>query len=141
MSNKKVLNINTGKLENCTVGERCKRHAHNLDTIKPLNMILPEGDNLKYYVFHQNNTGGVFIAPAKNIIVKAENIELANKKAEEYGVYFDEAYEIDCECCGTRWNSATEYYAFNTQEDALQAIYESDFDKEIPETLLIEETK
>lgn len=30
MATDKVLNIKTGKLENCTVGVGCKRHAHNL---------------------------------------------------------------------------------------------------------------
>lgn len=141
VSNNKVLNISTGKLENCNVGVGCKRHAHSLDTMKPLNINLVNDENSKYYVFHQNNTGGIFENPAKNVIVKAESIEEANKIAESNGVYFDENYDIDCECCGTRWNSATDYYAFTTKEEALKSAYDSDFDKNIPNILLIEEPK
>lgn len=142
MSNEKVLNMKTGKMENCTVGAGCQRHAHSLENLKPLSIdVVDETTKNKYYVFSQNNTGGVFKSPAKNVIVQALSTELANSIAKNNGVYFDENYEIDCDCCGTRWDKANEYYSFDSKEEAIKASYVSDFDKEIPDFIIVEENK
>ena len=63
--------------------------------------------SLKYYRFHQNNSGGAFSAPAINVFIQAESPSQANEIAEKHGVYFDSSN--DCECCGPRWEEATEY--------------------------------
>lgn len=54
-----------------------------------------------YFRFHQNNSGGVFIGPAVNLIVAADTPADANAKAVAAGAYFDGAG--DCQCCGDRW--------------------------------------
>ncbi len=56
-----------------------------------------------YYTFTQNNSGGGHTDPACYVIVEADSAKEANERAKTVGVYFDEEYEIDCECCGTRW--------------------------------------
>ena len=61
------------------------------------------------YKFRQNNSGGRFVGPAISVYVHAETAEQANALAEAEGVYFDEDYIYDCECCGTRWDSASEW--------------------------------
>lgn len=138
MSNEKVLNIKTGKLENCTVGLGCKRHAHNISELKPLQLDLES----KYYLYSQNNSGGAFTAPAKNVIIQASSFTEANQIAELNGIYFDEEYKIDCECCGRRWNkhsSDKSDNVYSSKEEASQDVFYVDFDKEIPDFLTIEE--
>jgi hypothetical protein len=56
----KVLNIKTGKLENCTVGAGCQRHAHNLkglndDLIKTLANSFESGDADFPPLYHGSN--------------------------------------------------------------------------------------
>lgn len=54
---------------------------------------------MKYYVITQTNVGGIFINPARNIIVEAENADEANELVVQY-----ERPDLDCECCmGNRW--------------------------------------
>lgn len=142
MSTEKVLNIKTGKMENCTVGAGCRRHAHELDLLRPADINFqdePETPETKYYVFSQNNSGGVFDGPAKNIIIKAASENEANQIAEANGVYFDDDYEIDCECCGTRWERANKYFAYDSIDEAKKASFVTDFDKETPDFLIVEE--
>jgi hypothetical protein len=62
-----------------------------------------------FYEYDQNNSGGGFIMNddvAVNVIIEADSTVEANAKAEEIGIYFDDDYDIDCECCGTRWSRA-----------------------------------
>ncbi len=61
-------------------------------------------EELKYYVFRQNNSFGNFVAPAVELIIQATCEYDAVKVAISNGVYFDPEYEIDCECCGKRWS-------------------------------------
>jgi hypothetical protein len=65
---------------------------------------------MKFYTFRQNNSGGFFIGP-KYVIVRANSVEEANEKAEQYAeVYFDGVRDgKDCHCCGNRWYRASEY--------------------------------
>jgi hypothetical protein len=58
---------------------------------------------MTYYIYRQNNSGGSFIAPAINIVVKADSPEQAETIALANGMYFDPEFEQDCECCGERW--------------------------------------
>lgn len=57
-----------------------------------------------FFTFHQNNSGGRWLGPAKFVIIEAENAKTANALAEVKGLYFDgcETGE-DCPCCGDRW--------------------------------------
>lgn len=62
---------------------------------------------MAFYTFNQNNTGGNFIQNktlAHYVIVEADSSDLANRFAEEIGIYFDGCRAgIDCSCCGDRW--------------------------------------
>ena len=66
---------------------------------------------MSFYAFRQNNSGGTFTQPAINVSVEADSADEANDIAESHGVYFDDDYEVDCECCGERWYRATEWDA------------------------------
>ena len=66
---------------------------------------------MSFYTFRQNNSGGVFSLPAINVSVEADSPDEANDIAESHGVYFDDDYDFDCECCGQRWHRATEWNA------------------------------
>lgn len=60
-----------------------------------------------FYTFNQNNSGGSFVTNDKlcpYVIIEAEDIDQANKLAENIGIYFNGVRaEIDCSCCGDRW--------------------------------------
>jgi len=63
---------------------------------------------MQYYTFRQNNSGGSFDGH-KYIVIKAPSAEAANNFAEKHTpIYFDYGYEVDCSCCGTRWNALYE---------------------------------
>lgn len=62
-----------------------------------------------FYQFRQNNSGGSFDFDADrgisvNVVIEADSAADANLRAELIGIYFDDDYDIDCECCGTRWS-------------------------------------
>lgn len=62
-----------------------------------------------FYEYDQNNSGGGFDVNDNvtyHVIIEADSADEANRKAEEIGIYFDDDYDIDCECCGTRWSRA-----------------------------------
>jgi hypothetical protein len=62
-----------------------------------------------FYAYSQNNSFGVFQGPHE-VYVEADSAEQADDRATNSGlVYFDPFYEVDCECCGTRWSYASEY--------------------------------
>lgn len=63
-----------------------------------------------YYLFRQHPSGGQFVPPAINVVVRARSFTAANKYAEYAGIYFGEpgsekSDEHDCLCddCGNRW--------------------------------------
>ena len=72
------------------------------------------------YCYHQNNSGGSFIAPAVKLIVEAASADEADSRAEELGVYFDDDGTIDCNCCGSRWGRAYGEGDYETVEEALE---------------------
>lgn len=62
-----------------------------------------------FYTFDQNNSGGVFredrlAGISVYVIVEADSEAEAIEKALYIGIYFDDTYDIDCECCGQRWS-------------------------------------
>lgn len=65
---------------------------------------------MTFYLFSQNNSGGIFHRDHdvdEIVIIEAENADEANEKAEEIGIYFDGCDAgRDCECCGDRWYPA-----------------------------------
>jgi len=63
---------------------------------------------MSWYKFRQNNSGGKLRAPALYVVVEAERAEFANIIAQEFEIYFDPECEIDCSCCGSRWDEASE---------------------------------
>lgn len=67
-------------------------------------------NQLKWYVYRQNNPGGKFRAPALNVYVQAMSSAVADAMAQEVGLYFDGVDDgEDCSCCGDRWTRASEY--------------------------------
>lgn len=67
-----------------------------------------------FYCFPQNNTKGVFLFDRNAgitdyVIIEADTPYDANEKAESIGIYFYGANddEIDCPCCGDRWEPVT----------------------------------
>ncbi len=73
------------------------------------------------YSFHQNNSGGYFTLPAKNIIVKdAKDSEHATEIALKSGMYLGGvAAGTDCSCCGDRWYGID--HEFDTLAEAITA--------------------
>lgn len=60
---------------------------------------------MKFFLFSQNNSGGSFAPPAYYVFIEAATPEEANRLAvEKAEIYFDPKCEIDCPCCGSRWN-------------------------------------
>ena len=72
---------------------------------------------MTYYTYRQNNSGGSFSTPAISVVIKADTPAQANAIAITKGIYFDDNYEIDCECCGQRWYPATDYDAVDAIPD------------------------
>lgn len=62
---------------------------------------------MKYYRFHQNNSGGSFSGDYYTIYIQAKNADDANEKATDYDIYFDSEY--DCPCCGPRWSECWDH--------------------------------
>ena len=73
----------------------------------------------KFYTFRQNNSGGAYIFSKKDgisvhVIIEALNADDANTIAEGIGLYFDGCINnMDCSCCGDRWNRTDEYDAYD----------------------------
>lgn len=64
-----------------------------------------------FYIFDQNNSGGVFDVDetvAHRVVIEANTLEEATDKAGDIGIYFDYEFEVDCECCGMRWYGGEE---------------------------------
>lgn len=63
-----------------------------------------------FYTYYQNNSGSRWTNDDnvnQYVIIEAESAELADKKAETIGIYFEGVNRgYDCECCGDRWYRA-----------------------------------
>lgn len=79
-----------------------------------------------WWMFTQNNPGGVYKGPAMIVVVSADTAYQANDKVEDVGVYFDGvATYSDCECCGDRWGRVFGREDFNEKERAEKYISEN----------------
>lgn len=61
---------------------------------------------MTWYAYRQNNSGGVFLAPAIFIVVEADEgaaFETAQANGLDLGA-------PSCECCGERWSTYCEAY-------------------------------
>ena len=72
--------------------------------------------NTRWYVYHQNNSGGSFVHDPENgigyeVIVEASSAKQADALASAIGLYFDGAG--DCSCCGNRWSEKDVYWNEN----------------------------
>lgn len=68
---------------------------------------------MRYYRYNQNNTGGRFAEPAFEVFIEANNPNEADEVAVKHGIYFDPFYAFDCECCGSRWDNASDWDAYD----------------------------
>jgi len=63
---------------------------------------------MKFYIFQQNNSGGCFVVNKDlcgMLLIEATTYDEARDKALSLGVYFNGVEEeIDCDCCGDRWD-------------------------------------
>ena len=92
------------------------------------------------YSFHQNNSGGYFCQPARNIIVKdARDSEHATEIAMAAGMYLHGvAAGTDCGCCGDRWYGVDNEH--DTIDDAIA--YANDgyrTDDGIPQYIIVDD--
>lgn len=84
----------------------------------------------RFFSFDQNNSGGSFdIRPEDGIgeyvIVEALDVNHANQRAEQIGIYFDGCDNgMDCNCCGDRWSRA-----WDDEGDPEPMIYGTPVDK------------
>ena len=100
----------------------------------------PARDGEKVYSFHQNNSGGYYTLPAKNIIVKdARDSEHATEIAIAAGMYLNGvSLGMDCDCCGDRWYGMD--YEFNTVDEAIADARKCDFgDANVPMYIVVDD--
>ena len=70
-----------------------------------------------FYHFDQNNSGGEFHGPARNVFIEALDSGHANQIAESIGIYFDGVdMGYDCPCCGNRWNPVYRYESMSFED-------------------------
>jgi hypothetical protein len=91
------------------------------------------------YSFHQNNSGGYYDLPAKNIIVKdARDSEHATEIAIAAGMYLQGvSLGVDCDCCGDRWYGID--HEFDTLAEAIAAANDGYRDNDnIPQYVVVD---
>jgi hypothetical protein len=69
----------------------------------------------RFWIYRQNNSGGSFnyddeAGISTYVIVEALSASDADFRAQNFGVYFDDDYSIDCSCCGQRWDRADSFW-------------------------------
>ena len=92
------------------------------------------------YSFRQNNSGGYFTEPAKNIIVKhARDSEHATEIALASGMYLGGvAAGADCSCCGDRWYGMSDEH--KTLDDAIAYVNDGYRDHDgIPQYIVVDD--
>lgn len=58
-----------------------------------------------FYIFHQNNNYGKYLAPAREVAIEADSEDAAREIYRNIeGVYFKNTSDKDCPCCGPRWS-------------------------------------
>jgi hypothetical protein len=91
-----------------------------------------------FYTYRQNNSGGSFIENESVgvwVIVEAHNMDMANKLAESYGLYFDGAR--DCPCCGNRWSEQWDDEDGHEQPQIYGKHYKEHVSKWLDETCVV----
>ena len=93
------------------------------------------------YSFRQNNSGGYYTKPARNIIVKdARDSEHATEIALASGMYLGGvAAGMDCGCCGDRWYGMDEQH--DTLDEAIAYVNDSynDENASIPQYIVVDD--
>jgi|1185.fasta_scaffold527663_1 hypothetical protein len=77
-----------------------------------------------WFEYDQNNSGGSFTLNENlgvKVWIEARNAAEADGYAQSIGIYFDENYSTDCECCGTRWSPRNSYWASDGVETLEEA--------------------
>lgn len=76
----------------------------------------------KFYRYRQNNSGDDYTINLKKglgpiVYVEAVDADHANQRAQNLGIYFDGVHGgMDCECCGDRWDTASERDAAKAED-------------------------
>lgn len=82
---------------------------------------MEKGLKTKYYLFDQNNSGGMLKVTKvldEYVLIEALNAEHANQLAETIGIYFGGvAKDIDCPCCGDRWDAVKDHESYESLPD------------------------
>lgn len=65
-------------------------------TLSMLEAAIPKGT---WFHFNQNNSGGYYTGPARNVLIAAEDMDAARARLEAQEGYSSES----CSCCGSRW--------------------------------------
>lgn len=91
--------------------------------------VINKEGTLKFFVFHQNNSGGKFDVNDKichMLYIEAHSYKEARKKAMDMGVYFNGCnIGLDCPRCGDRWSD----YANEINLIELSDSYKMKFEK------------
>lgn len=100
---------------------------------------------MSLFHFSQNNSGGKFNDPAKNIIVEADNLESAIQKlpidlCSDDGTYA--AYDTCgcCPCCGHRWTKPWDEKGSSPKSLIEQIKSDAMWEERVNNTLLIKES-
>ena len=61
--------------------------------------------NIRWFAWSQNNSGGFYMEPGKNVLIEAHS------KLEAIAIFDAEYYDdfYNCECCGDRWSHEPDY--------------------------------
>tara|TARA_Y100000296_G_scaffold84124_1_gene116673 strand:- start:1331 stop:1669 length:339 start_codon:yes stop_codon:yes gene_type:complete len=103
-------------------------------------MLIGGRNNKMIYSFRQNNSGGYYTKPAKNIIVKnARDASHAIEIATDAGMYVDGvASGVDCSCCGDRWYGIDDEH--DTLDDAIAWVSDGYRDHDgIPQYIVVDD--
>ena len=101
--------------------------------MKTKKKVVKKQDNLKWFCFDQNNSGGSFVVDKKlchKVYIQAYTQEEALEKGIAMGIYLDGVEnDQDCACCGDRWYephevkineewSISEYLSYQSEAEA-----------------------
>jgi len=78
-----------------------------------------------WYEYRQTNSGGSFDFTTdlgQYVWVEARNASEADGYAQYIGIYFDKDYNIDCDCCGTRWSPADSHWTHSGKETLAESL-------------------
>ena len=82
-----------------------------------------------FYVYRQNNSGGIFdVDESKGVghkvFIEANSESEARNKALSIGIYFDGVDSgEDCDCCGDRWYDSPDTVSVISRQDLSRGIF------------------